>query len=714
MCPRSSNGWGSNMGQTSAITSSSGWDIIFDPSLPVSLVIFLGTIGALVVAYAAWRGARSAGWRLGALIITLLAILNPTIRQEDRDPVDDVAVVVVDQSQSMTINTKDGTTRAADAAATLKATEAKLKDLKGLKTRIVTVDSGAEGTNAFAALERALSDIPSERLAGVIFITDGEIHDVPQKLSALGFNAPVHALIIGDKGERDRRLTVLEAPRFGIVNKPVTLSLRVDDASGDGTVSGTATVSVRIDGKPVSQSNVHLGEPARLTLTLDHAGPNVIEIDVTPGPDELTLANNRAVIVANGIHDRLRVLLISGEPNPGERTWRNFLRADPSVDLVHFTILRPPEIDDGIPIEELSLISFPTSELFVDKLNEFDLIVFDRYMRQSILPLQYLANVADFVENGGAVLDAAGPSFASAYSLYRTPLAAILPAEPTGTVSTGAYRPHVTDLGKRHPVTAGLPGDATPEAKWGSWFRVIDTSINRGSVLMDAPNGRPLLVLDHAGKGRVAQLLSDQFWLWSRGYEGGGPQSELLRRIAHWLMKEPDLEEESLTAAINGKTLTIKRRSMSDDMPDMEVTSPSGKVTKVKPETVAPGRFDAQLPATELGLYRVTQGALTAVAAAGPLNPREFADVRASEKLLRPVTDGSGGGIFWVGRNGADTPDIRTTRPGKDATGSGWLGLQRNNQYFVHAVKQSPLLVGPLALLLILGTLALAWRREGR
>ena len=713
MSPHFSNGWGSSMDKVNAVTSSSGWDIIFDPSLPVSLIIFLGGIGALVVAYAAWRGARSAGWRLGALIITLLAILNPTIRQEDRDPVDDIAVVLVDQSQSMSIGT-----RTADAAATLKETEAKLKSLSGIKTRVVTVgdttsDTG-EGTNAFAALEQALSDIPSERLAGVILITDGEIHDVPQKLSSLGFKAPVYGLIVGNKNERDRRLTVLEAPRFGIVNKPVTLTLRVDDASGTGSVSGTASVTVSIDGKKVQQTDIRLGEPAKLTLTLDHAGPNVVEIDVAPGPDELTLANNRAVIVANGIHDRLRVLLISGEPNPGERTWRNFLRADPSVDLVHFTILRPPEIDDGVPIEELSLIAFPTSELFVDKLHEFDLIVFDRYMRQSILPLQYLANVADFVENGGAVLDAAGPSFASPYSLYRTPLAAILPAEPTGDVSVGSFRPHVTDIGKRHPVTAGLPGDATPEAHWGSWFRVIDTSVNRGSVLMDAPNGRPLLVLDRAGKGRVAQLLSDQFWLWSRGYEGGGPQSELLRRVAHWLMKEPDLEEESLSAAINGTTLTIKRRSMSDDMPDIDVTSPSGKITKLKPETVAPGRFDAQMPATELGLYRVTQGDLTAVAAAGPLNPREFADVRATDKILKPVTDASGGGIYWVGPNGTDMPDIRTTRPDKDAAGSDWLGLQRNNQYFVRAVKQSPLLVGPLALLLILGTLALAWRHEGR
>jgi hypothetical protein len=702
----------------SAIGASNGWDIIFDPALPSAVIAALALAGLAVIAYAAWRGARGTPWRAAAFFATLVAVLNPTMRQEDRDAVPDVAVIVLDKSQSMDIGT-----RPRDAEAALAALEAQINHLTGFETRIATVttrtgatrDEG-EGTNAFATLEQTLADVPRERVAGVILITDGEIHDVPRNMATLGFRAPVHSLIVGEKGERDRRLTILEAPRFGIVSKPLRFSLRVDDSSvtRTGGRGGNATVTIAIDGKQVTKIDVPIGEPTPVTLSLDHGGTNVIEVDVAPGPDELTLANNRAVIVANGIHDRLRVLLISGEPHPGERTWRNLLRADPSVDLVHFTILRPPEKEDGTPVNELSLIAFPTRELFVDKLSEFDLIIFDRYKRQNVLPLAYLSNVAEFVENGGGLLDAAGPAFATPYSLYATPLASVLPAQPTGDVTVGAFRPHVTDTGHKHPVTANLPGDAQPSPQWGSWFRVIDTKVDKGEILMDAPGGKPLLVLDHAGKGRVAQIMSDQFWLWSRGYEGGGPQSELLRRVAHWLMKEPDLEEENLTASITGTSLDIKRRTMSDQVADAEVTSPSGKVTPLKLQEAAPGRFDAQMPATELGLYRITQGDLMTVAAAGPLNPREFADVRATDALLEPVAKATGGGLYWVGKDARDMPDLRAIRPNKDAAGDGWLGLQHNNQYLIRAVRQVPLMVGPLALALILGALALAWRREGR
>ena len=694
------------------------WNIIFSPSLPVQSIIILGLLGIAIVAYAGWRGAKGTPWRAIALLVTLAALLNPTIQSEDRHAVPDIAIVVVDKSASMKIGNRSAQTDAA-----LAKVEANIKSLPDIETRIVDVTSTTasteqedEGTHAFAALEQALADVPPERVAGAIFITDGEIHDVPAKTTALGINAPVHALIVGQKNERDRRLTILEAPRFGIVNKPVKLSLRVDDTGdNDDANTQTAPVTISIDGKQVMQTSVQVGKPTPVILSLDHSGPNVIEIDVAPGPDELTLANNRAVVVANGIRDRLRVLLISGEPNPGERTWRNLLRADPSVDLVHFTILRPPEKEDGTPVNELSLIAFPTRELFVDKLDEFDLIIFDRYKRQNVLPLEYLANVTQYVENGGALLDAAGPAFASPYSIYRTPLATILPAQPTGDITLGAFRPHVTETGARHPVTANLPGDADTNApKWGSWFRVINSTVDNGQILMDGPGKAPLLVLDHAGKGRVAQIMSDQFWLWSRSYEGGGPQAELLRRLAHWLMKEPDLEEENLSATINGATLTVKRRSMSDVAGPALVKLPSGKTTTLQLEKTAPGRFQAQMPASELGLYRITEGDKSAVAAAGPLNPREFQNVRATDKLMKPIASATRGGVYWVGKNADDTPSLRAIRQGKVAAGDTWAGLQHNEQYLVRAVHQVPLLAAPFALLLILGALAMAWWREGR
>ncbi|MDO8839985.1 MAG: hypothetical protein Q7V31_13760 [Parvibaculum sp.] len=689
------------------------WNIVFEPLVPLLLVVLLTLPGVAALAYAAWRGARGAPWRTAALAILVLAVLNPTIRQEDREAVPDIAAIVIDRSQSQDIGNRPGETDAAFAIL-----QDRLAREDGIETRVVSVASNPgdeEGSALFTALERALADVPRERIAGAIFITDGQVHDVPASAAALGFDAPVHALIVGRKNERDRRLRVIEAPRFGIVDEPVTLSFRVDETAADeGATDGTATVTVSVDGVPEMVIEAAVGEQTDVSLALKHGGPNVIEIDVAEGPDDLTMLNNRAVVVATGIRDRLRVLLVSGEPHPGERTWRNLLKADPSVDLVHFTILRPPEKQDGTPTDELSLIAFPTRELFDEKLDQFDLIIFDRYKRRGVLPIAYFLNIVDYVENGGAFLAASGPAFATPYSIYRTPLATILPAQPTGETTVGGFLPRVTGTGARHPVTADLPGGESEPPAWGRWFRTIDVDVGQGKVLMEAPGERPLMVLDHAGKGRVAQILSDHIWLWSRGYEGGGPQAELLRRLAHWLMKEPDLEEEKLSASVQRDMLTIERRTMDDVATAASVTAPSGAVTEVTLNETAPGRFSATVPVRELGLYRVSQGDLNVVAASGPLNPREFSDVRATDSLMRPITRATGGGVWWVGEGASATPGIRAVRANHAAAADGWLGLRRNEKYLVHAVRQTPLLVGPLALLLILGALALAWWREGR
>src|SRR5207302_1897653 len=220
------------------------------------------------------------------------------------------------------------------------------------------------------------------------------------------------------------------------------------------------------------------------------------------------------------------------EPHAGERVWRNILKSDPSVDLVHFTILRPPEKQDGTPIRELSLIAFPIRELFDVKLDDFDLIIFDRYSRRGIIPQAYVENVVRYVRKGGAFLEAAGPSFGTPMSLYRTPLGEILPTEPTGNVYEDGFKPQLTEAGRRHPVTEDLSGAGKPgeTPSWVRWFRQVEARVHHGTTVMNGDHSAPLLVLDRVGKGLVAQLLSDQLWLWARGFEGGGPQAELLRR----------------------------------------------------------------------------------------------------------------------------------------------------------------------------------------
>jgi hypothetical protein len=691
------------------------WNIVFEPFFPLLLILALALATAGLLTYSAFRRARGTPWRVAAAAFLTLMLLNPTIRNEEREMVPDIAAIVVDQSQSQEIGSRPDETSAA-----LERINERLAREEGIELRVVTARNNPQdetGTALFAALEEAFADVPRERIAGAIFITDGQAHDVPRNAGELGFEAPVHALIVGRKGEKDRRLRVIEAPRFGIVGEPVELTFRVDETSaGDAPTGERARVTISVDGEKVAETDAPVGENAKITLSLQHGGANVIEINVEEGPDELTMLNNRAVVVANGVRDRLRVLLVSGEPHPGERTWRNLLKSDPSVDLVHFTILRPPEKQDGTPIDELSLIAFPTRELFDEKLDQFDLIIFDRYRRRGVLPLAYFLNIVDYVEGGGAFLASTGPAFASPFSIYRTPLAAILPARPTGSISEGGYKPGVTPTGERHPVTADLPGSGGPDETphWGRWFRSIDAVADKGEVVMETPDGKPLMVLGRAGEGRVAQIMSDHIWLWSRGFEGGGPQAEVLRRLAHWLMKEPDLEEENLSASVQGGLLTIRRRTMDDATPPAIATLPSGEEQEIVLEETAPGRFEGSIEATELGLYRIRQGELSAVAASGPLNPREFADVRATESVLQPLIRQTGGGVWWVGEGAAETPGIRSVRAGQDAAGETWMGLRRNEQYLVHAVHQVPLIAGPLALVLVLGSLMLAWWREGR
>jgi hypothetical protein len=516
---------------------------------------------------------------------------------------------------------------------------------------------------------------------------------------------------VGRRGERDRKLTVVGAARYVIVGQTADITIRVDDFGA--TQSSFADVAVRIDGVDGGTRLVPTGKDTPIKIAIAHAGENVVELEAKPGSAELTLQNNRAVVTVNGVRDRLRVLLVSGEPHAGERVWRSLLKADPAVDLVHFTILRPLEKQDSTPIDQLSLIIFPTRELFVQKLDSFDLIIFDRYSERGILPLAYFENIARYVENGGALLVASGPEYAGPQSISHTPLAAVLPAQPTGDVVDQPFKPMVTAQGRAHPVTRDLEGanTANKPPSWGRWFRLISTSKVSGETLMSGPNNQPLLVLDRVGKGRVAELLSDQAWLWARGYDGGGPDAELLRRLAHWLMKEPELEEERLTAAIAGGDIAIERRSMADSVKPVTLISPSGKQTTLTLAKIEPGLWRATAKADELGLYRASDGTLNAVAASGPLNPKEVADMRATDAILKAPAEATGGSVHWLADG---MPSIRRTVPGSIASGEDWIGLRANGVYRVTSVEQQPLLPAWLALLLILGTLLLAWRIEGR
>jgi len=681
--------------------------VILDPLMDWPWLWGLAGLALVGVGVALWRG-LSGWWLRGAAALVLLAALaNPSLQDEDRAPLSDIVIVVVDESASQQIGNRPAQTEVALAAVT-----AEVAALDNTELRVLRLGDGAgdAGTQLMTALAEAMAEESRARVAGAILITDGQAHDVAL---APAMPAPLHVLLTGQAPDWDRRLIIRNAPAFAILGEPVTLTIQIEDQGAvPAGATGFAELSIAIDGEDPQSFSVPVGQDMDLPVTLPHGGINVLQFQVAATEGELTDRNNAAVVSINGVRDRLRVLLVSGEPHAGERVWRNLLKSDPSVDLVHFTILRPPEKQDGIPVSELSLIAFPTRELFVEKINEFDLIIFDRYRLRGILPASYLENVRDYVRAGGTVLVAAGPEFGTADSLWRSPLAEVLPVEATSRVLEGGFTPALTDLGRRHPVTQGLEALA-PEGGWGRWFRQIEISARPGGqVVMQGAKGQPLLVLAREGEGRVAVLASDHAWLWGRGYEGGGPQLELLRRLAHWMMKEPELEEEALTALAEGQKLKISRRSIADGPPpDVMITAPDGAETTLALLEVAPGHFAAEWQAPMVGLYRLAQGDLETVVAVGPSAPKEFEETIASGDKLAAIVAATGGGIL---RLEAGAPDIRAVRAGRVAAGRGWIGITPRGAYLTRDIRVAALLPAWAYLLLAAGLALAAWLREGR
>ena len=675
--------------------------ILFDPLVPWLVLAGLAGLSTLALGLAIWR--RLAGWalRAGAALVLLAALAGPVMQVEDRSPLSDIVIVAEDRTASQQLS--DRPDQMAAARAELEAT---LAGRANTEVRWITVEDSPDdgGTQLMDALTRALADEPRARVAGLIALSDGQVHDMAR---APDLPAPLHLLMTGRSDDWDRRLIVKNAPSFGIIGEPITLTLRVEDQGAVPDDARLTELQISIDGGEAQTFRLPVGVDFDLPLTLPHGGRNVVEFRVPEAEGELTARNNAALLQINGVRDRLRVLLVSGAPHPGGRTWRNLLKSDSAVDLVHFTILRPPEKQDGVPVDELSLIAFPTRELFLEKIEDFDLIIFDRYKRRGILPSAYLENVANYVRRGGAVLVAAGPDFASADSIFRTPLAEVLPASPSARVLEEPYRPTISETGLQHPVTAELTG----AEDWGRWMRQVELDTTGGTTLMRGIGERPLLTLDRVEEGRVALLASDHAWLWSRGYEGGGPQLELLRRLAHWMMKEPELEEEVLTAEATGQRMRIQRRTLGETVGPVTVTAPDGSTSQVRLREARPGLWEGRYESDQIGLYHLAEGDERAVIGLGPAAPREFEQTIATADVMSPLVRSLRGGAVAL-EDGL--PSLRNIREGRPAAGRGWIGLVPRGAYETTAVTQSPLLPAWLLVVLAASLLIGAWLREGR
>lgn len=683
--------------------------LAFAPELPLWQIWTVAAIIAVLCAYGLIKQVRGAWVRSIAGALVIIALFNPSILQEDRSPLPTVVPLVVDETTSQKLDGRDEETE--QAVNQLKESFARLDgyELREVRVRDEISQTTDISSALFRALGTAVQDVPREQLGASIFVTDGQVHDIPEDPEDAQLTGPLHVLITGNEDEKDRRIVLKSAPRFGVVGESQELVFKVEQTGFPADAS--VDVAIRFDGEVVAIERVLPGEDVPFVFEVPHGGKNIIELEAEIADDEITETNNRVFATMTGIRDNLRVLLVSGEPHAGERTWRNLLKSDAAVDLVHFTILRPPEKQDGTPINQLSLIAFPYRELFIQKLDEFDLVIFDRYKRRGILPILYFDNIARYVMNGGAVLVASGPEYADPMSIGNTPLNAVLPALASGDVKEAPFKPTISETGLKHPVTRNLDGWDPEDPKWSRWFRSIGVENPNGESVMVGEDGEPLLLLERQGEGRIALFLSDHVWLWSRGFEGGGPHVQLLRRLAHWLMKEPELEEERLTAETSGDQLTVRRQTLLGKPEDALIETPSGEQFELEFEQIADGLWEANYQALEIGLYRVYNEDFTSLAQVGPANPRELASVISTTQLLEPVANASKGS---VSRLTDGIPRLVASGPNATTRGNGWIGLPRTQATVLNGVFQIPMFTGLIGLALLLLAFAGTWYREGR
>ena len=689
----------------------SGFSLSLTPLVPSALLIVLALGAVLVVALGLLARRRGTLLRALGLALVLVALADPSLVREDREPLKDVVAVVLDRSASQSIRERRAQTDKARAEI-----EKNFAALGHVDLRFIDgggVDSGNDGTRLFASLNAALADVPPERIGGAFLVTDGVVHDIPAHAGALGFNAPLHVFITGREGERDRRIELVEAPRFGLVGKEISVGIRVHDTGGSNE---PVAVRLRRDGVNVANLRLRPGLLVRVPVLIDHGGPNVLEFEAAALPEELTDINNKAVLTVEGVRDKLKVLLVSGEPHSGERTWRNLLKSDANVDLVHFTILRPPEKQDGTPISELSLIAFPTSDLFGRRIRDFDLIILDRYSNQTILPSVYFENMVRYVREGGALLIAAGPDFSGPDGLFYSPLGKISPARPSAIIER-PFRAQISEDGRKHPVTRALPGSESSPPAWSQWYRQVAAERLRGTAILNGVDNQPLVLLSREEKGRVGLMLSDQIWLWARGFQGGGPHLDLMRRMAHWLMKEPELEEEALRATARGREITITRQTLKTQTAPVTLTGPNGASQQVSLTQGEPGLSQALVNVEDFGLYRISDGELSALVNVGPENPREFQNVVSTTERLRPLAEASGGTVRRISAGANDEiqiPRLVAMREALVYGGADYAAVKRTGSSIVTGIGVSSLAIGFIGLIALLGGIILGWIGESR
>lgn len=666
--------------------------ILFEPMLP--WWVLLPLCGIIILVGVLNR--RFARIMLG--LVVLLVLSGPVSEQKTMRPEKDIVVLVEDISPSNSVQPRQDIREEAT-----KNLRQQLAGMDNIETVFLQTDgNAARGSDLFAQIRSRLGSVPQGRLSAVVALTDGALSALPPAQDTVFNGAPLHIVSTSPENLYDRQLLIHSAPAFGLLGKELTATVEVLDSR-----TPTATITMRVGNNAPREITVPTGEATDITFTLDRGGSTALRLETAVMDGELTARNNKAVKLMTGVRENLNVLLVSGLPHNGTQVIRSLLKSDPAINLVHFTILRTMGKIDPTPDDELALIPFPVQDLFSKDLAKFDLIVFDRYIHRGFIRDEHFRNIIQHVRGGRAMLVLAGPDYNQPFELPATPLQNIMPVTPSGEERRNVYTPALSDVGTRHPITKPFADD---QENWGPVASLLPTQKTRGRALMQAPGGQPLLVTAEEAEGRVAVWLSNNWWYWSRGIEGGGPQTQLLRRVTHWLMRQPELEEQRLDMAIEGNSLKVTYQDVDKvNAAEVIVTTPSGE--ELTRTLTADDNLTTTLPAEEDGLYsaRTTNGDVIAYAVKGQVRDLEWR-VEANLPALAAFTEKTGGAYVQADR--AATLNARRVAADGRLHGPGWIGLPERNNASLEGTTQKPLIPVPFGLLLILLAIVGTWWLE--
>lgn len=602
------------------IKNETNW-VWYDPQIPHEIFWGLFALTCAVSGASFYRKIPGTTLRSGAAAAVFAALANPQAIDEEKRVLPRVIPVFMDESASLG-------SRGSYVKETFSLLESQLSALGPVTLRQVSfgndeMSASKPGTHLAQTMQMTLNTIPEDEMGAVFIVSDGIVADI-NNIAGKNINAPVHALIVGEEGEEDFYLDVISAPSIGIVGEEQNIEFSVVDGKSSDLHTATASVSIFYNGQKVRTNTIPVNDPQNIVLSEIYPdglqlGPNLIDIHIegietgaNRTPEEVSYENNRITIITEGISDRENWLLFTGEPGPGTRLWRNMLTSGASNRLLHFSYLRPLDKEDMTPLRDLATTVLPVVEVFEQKLSEQDVVIFDNYTFNGVIPASYFTHLNRYVEEGGSLIIVGADTLTSPASIAKTTLSEIMPLLPLedALVYTNGFVPAVTEDGLRHRITGDIVESSPPET-WGPWYMLAQTVARpEATVLLEDGAGTPLLAIQTVGKGRVAMLGSNQATVWAAGHKGGGPAVDLYENLAGWLIRNPKFDDENLRLVEKGGQIAVELRTMKDTVDPVRITKPSGETFDVLPELSTPGVYTFQFPVHEKGGYRAQrQGA---------------------------------------------------------------------------------------------------------